>query len=154
MKNHLLKLSAAALFLLLSTAGHARAQTGPSTLTRIPFDFYVLEERFAAGDYYITSVNAQAGSTALQLRSRDGRTSRIFITTFAGPPGVLKEGAPALTFNRYGAEHYLVEIRNPGQGLVARLSKVKGEKALARLYGGPRPTTVRACRAEGGVDAL
>ena len=143
MKNQLVRLSAAALFVLLLSAGHARAQTNNQTLTRIPFDFYVREERFAAGDYYIPSVNPQAGPTATQLRSRDGKTNRIFITTLAELIGAVRGGGPALTFNHYGADHFLAEIRNPGQGFVAKLSKAKCEEALARQFGGQQPLKVR-----------
>ena len=151
MKKHLLTFSFVALFVFISSAAPARAQTPSQMRASIPFDFYVGGQRLAAGDYFIKSLNTQAGPMAIVLRSSDGKVGRMFITTLAGQRGPAGGDRPTLTFNSYGTDYFLAEIRSPS-GAVAKLSKVKGEKSLARLTGGGRTVTVPAGHGRGASN--
>ena len=143
MKQRITKLLAVTLFIILSSAGTTRAQSHPQMFTRIPFDFYVRDHRFAAGDYYIRNLSSPSGPTVMRLRSKGGRVSRIFITTSSEPVGAGRSGEPALLFNRYGTAHFLAEIQNPPQEFSAKLSKVKSERDLAKQAGESQTVTVR-----------
>jgi hypothetical protein len=66
------------------------------------------------------------------------------------PNGSAREGeAPAITFNRYGSDHYLSRIDSQPGLLAVRLRKTSVEKELAQEHIRPFPVVIRLANVTG-----
>ena len=142
MKRQTLQSIATLVFLCAFTGLNAQAQTRGALTARIPFDFYVQNQKFAAGDYAISSVSPQSNQTALVIRAKDGKAARTVIML----PKIIDAGRgnvlASLLFNRYGDEYFLAEISNPAESFGAQMARTKEERNLAQHSGKPRRETV------------
>jgi len=142
MKNQILK-SIAAVFVMLLAIASANAQTNNQVAANIPFDFYVNNQKFAAGEYVIERANPSSLEASLIFRQKDGKNSRIVMMLPLAVNAQSGKAQPSLIFNRYGAEYFLSEIRNPADSFGAQLPKVKKERSLAMQFGEPTREIVR-----------
>ncbi len=135
MKNQIIKSIVVVSFVMLFVAVSANAQTSNGMVAKIPFDFYVKNQKFAAGEYVIERATPNSFSASVIIRQKDGAKSRIVMMLPLDVDGNLSEIQPNLIFNRYGSDYFLSEVRNPADNFGARLPKVKLERNLAKQFG-------------------
>ena len=140
MRKQIINTIVALSFAVLLSAASSQAQTHGKLKAHIPFAFYVQNQRFDAGDYTIESVNPQTGQTNLLIKRTDGTARRLVIMTPKEVNG--RETQAALSFNRYGGDYILSEIRNPLENFGAELAASKTERNLARRLGPAKRETV------------
>jgi hypothetical protein len=120
----------------------AQAQTSNEQTAKIPFSFTVGSKSFPAGEYRVSRLNPQSSQAALAIRSTDGRTGTITLTTDIQGAGVTDKAK--LVFNRYGDQYYLAQVwmRVADSGLELPVSR--SERELARNAGerAPEQTTI------------
>jgi hypothetical protein len=111
-KNFYLAMMAAAALAIVSigwTATTAQAAAGSTDgkvmRVEIPFEFYLRNEKMAAGEYEIEKVSERAYS----LKNKQTGQKAVIAASFLLAN---KKGLPAekLVFNRYGSENFLREI--------------------------------------------
>jgi predicted transposase YbfD/YdcC len=137
MKKQIVNLIAAIGSLVLLSAMSANAQTQGKLVAHIPFDFYVQNQKFEAGDYIVESVSKQSSQTNLVIRQKDGDAKKLVMML---PKVVRNNGRDTqavMAFNRYGEDYFLSEIRNPSESFGAQLPRSRAEKKLARQFGKP-----------------
>jgi hypothetical protein len=111
--------------LIVPAAGHAQ----PLEMTvRIPFDFYVADQKYPAGDYKIQQ-KAITGITTLVIMGQ--RTPNRFILTMP-VTNPHPERETSLIFNKYGADLFLSEAHWRGAELGHKLQVSPLERELAR----------------------
>lgn len=121
--------------LVLFSAISANAQTQGKIVAHISFDFYVQNQKFEAGDYIVESVSPGSSQTSLAIREKNGN-AKTLVTML--PKVVNNNGRDTqtvLSFNRYGDNYFLSEIRNPLENFGAQMPKSKEEKTIARRFG-------------------
>jgi hypothetical protein len=131
MKNQIVKVVASfSFFALLCTAAHAQAAHQPLR-AHVPFDFAVGRDEMPAGDYEIRFVSTATNLQAVQIKSADGRTSRLLQMNYVGG-GEVREGG-RLVFRRYGSLYFLSQVWEPAErtGLALRRSRAEREVELA-----------------------
>lgn len=109
----------------------APAQTAGSqrVLANIPFDFNVGTKKLPAGKYTITVINPASDRKTLQIRSNDGRSTAITLTTAV--MGTASENAK-LVFHRYGDEYFFAQAQMAGDTL--SLAGLKSSVARAQKH--------------------
>src|SRR5882762_9258729 len=109
----------------------AKAQTNgsPSLIAHIPFEFSVGNKTMPAGEYSVRCTNPTSDVKALQLRSRDGRTSVLVQTSSV--IGKIQDNAK-LVFNRYGNHYFFAQAWLPADSTGMQASKSGTEKQMAR----------------------
>ena len=107
----------------------AHAQTTQPVVANIPFDFNVGSKNLPAGKYTITVVNPAADRKALQIRSSDGRSTAITLTT--GVIGTASEKTK-LVFHRYGDQYFFAQAKMAGDTMVLAALKSKAERAQSQ----------------------
>ena len=135
MKNQIVKSIVAISFVMLFAVVSASAQTNNQVAANIAFDFYVKNQKFAAGEYIIERANPSSLQSALIFRQKDGKNSRIVMMLPLAVNALSSKTQPSLIFNRYGADYFLAEIRNPADSFGAQLPKVKKERTIAKQTG-------------------
>ncbi len=131
MKNQIVKVvTSLSFFALLCTAAHAQAAHRPLR-AHVPFDFAVGRDEMPAGDYEIRFVSTATNLQTVQIRSADGRTSRLLQMNYVGG-GEVREGG-RLVFRRYGSLYFLSQVWEPAErtGLALRRSRAEQEVELA-----------------------
>jgi hypothetical protein len=132
----------ATMILLTTVAGltTAKAQTNSSTELRakIPFEFSVANTTMPAGEYSVRCTNATSDMKVLQLRSRDGRTAVMVLTSSV--IGKIQDSAK-LVFNRYGDHYFFAQAWLPADGIGMQASKSRSEKQFARELAREKRTT-------------
>ena len=125
MKRQLLILLAI-IFLAGAFTDGAEAQTtsGQKLVANIPFAFNVANKNLPAGKYTITVVNPTSDRKILQIRSTNGRSSAITVTTTV--TGDVSEDAK-LVFHRYGDTYFFVQAQMAGDS--TSLAAVKSKNA-------------------------
>lgn len=142
MKKQILKSIIAAGFLVLFAAVSARAQTNNQVVANIPFDFYVKNQKFTAGEYVIERANPASLQAALIFRRKDDGNSQIVMMLPLSVNAQTRQAQPNLIFNRYESDYFLSEFRNPADSFGAQLPKAKKERNLAKQLGEPKREVV------------
>lgn len=125
------KLGLLAVMTIIAASASAKAQSLEYRLTaNIPFDFSVADQKFSAGEYWISRAQLSQGDTILQIRSTDGRTNAVGLTIPTGSRRPADEGS--LVFHRYGNEYFLSQVWAEGSSTGRELPKSHAERELAR----------------------
>jgi hypothetical protein len=135
MKNQSLKSIVAVSFVMLFTFVSAYAQTNNRMVAKIPFDFYVKNLKFAAGEYIVEKANIDSNSPIMIFRQKNGENSKIIMMLPLTVDAGSGKAQPSLIFNRYGADYFLSEVRNPADDFGAQFPKGKQERNLAKQSG-------------------
>lgn len=122
----------------------ANAQVHSQVSVRVPFDFYVQNQKLPAGDYLIESVWRESNSSPLVIRQKKGKVKMLFTANRLSFENDRKSFISTLTFNHYGGEYILAEIRNPSEELGLSIRVAKIERVLAKQFGKPTQETVLA----------
>lgn len=109
------------------------AQSSDSQAADIPFEFFVGGKTFPAGHYNVTRLNPQSDKAALLIKSKDGRMSKIVLTTPIEASRAQENAR--LVFSRYENEYFLSEVWTPANSTGFGLSKSRSERSLARHAG-------------------
>src|SRR5215217_4027314 len=107
---------------------NAQAQTGGAQrlIASIPFTFTVGKATLPAGRYTISVLNPTSDRKILQIRSMDGRSNAITLTTgvFANAPENAK-----LVFERYGDRYFFAQAQMAGDSTSLAAIRTKAERA-------------------------
>ena len=110
-----------------AAATSAQAQSGSSQriVANIPFSFNVGKASLPAGKYTITVLNPTSDRRILQVRSTNGRSSAMIMTT--GVIGDVSENSK-LVFERDGDRYYFAQVQMAGDStsLAAVRAKTHG----------------------------
>ena len=106
----------------------ANAQTGSAerVVANIPFDFNVGSKSLPAGKYTITVINPASDRKTLQIRSSDGRSTAMIMTTAV--IGTASENAK-LVFHRYGDLYFFAQAQMAGDTMDVAALKSSVERA-------------------------
>jgi hypothetical protein len=110
----------------------AKAQTSGAQrlIANIPFTFTVAKTTLPAGRYTITVLNPSSDRKTLQVRSMDGHSSAIVLTTAVN--GKETDNAK-LVFERYGDDYYFAQAQMAGDSTTLAAVRSKREKqAIAK----------------------
>ena len=131
-----------ALFAIFAAATPARAQVLHEQTASIPFSFNVGDKSFPAGDYKVRQLNTASDRVALEIKSADGRTGRVTLTSFISKGRAIEQAR--LVFTRYDEQYFLTEVWTPALAPGLRLPTSRSERTLARKAGerAPLRTTV------------
>ena len=112
MKRHFyISLAVAILVGVLASSAPAQSTNQQRIIASIPFSFTVGKTNLPAGKYTVTVVNPSADRRVLQIRSANGRSSAMVITT--GIIGKVADSAK-LVFERYGNEYFFAQAQMAG----------------------------------------
>ena len=111
--------------LMLTVAANARVL--PAVAIRVPFNFVAGGKQLPAGRYTVQRIRSDAES-ALLIRSEDGRSSAVVLTSTGEP----QPRTAALTFRQHGDRYFLAEVSMPGTASVRELPKTGAERRLER----------------------
>ena len=103
---------------------NAHAQT--KLIASIPFAFNVGKTTLPAGRYTITVLNPSSDRKILQIRSMNGRSSAVILTT--GIIGNTSEKAK-LVFERYGDRYVFAQAQMAGDDTALAAVRSKNKKA-------------------------
>src|SRR5678815_1209538 len=109
---------------MLAIKAHAQTQ---KLTANIPFAFHVGKTTMPAGRYTITVLNPSSDRKILQIRSMNGRSSAVVLTT--GIIGKTSENAK-LVFERYGDRYVYAQAQLAGDDTTL---------AACLLYTSPSP---------------
>ena len=118
------------LFAILAATAPARAQSVQEQTANITFTFNVGDKTFPAGLYRVRQLNPASDRVALEIKSEDGRLSKIMLTSFVRP-GKNTEQA-RLVFTRYGEQYFLTTVWTHAQDEGLALPTSRSERTLAR----------------------
>lgn len=121
-----LSLLSLGLFVALA-ATSARAQSSENFKVDVPFDFTIGNKTLPAGEYDVKKMNES--SSALMVRSTDGREVMTFLATSATAKGDQNVGQ--LVFNKYGHQYFLTRVQRPG-GIARQLRQSSRERNLRK----------------------
>ena len=127
MKRHCNILMTILMLAAVLTVG-AKAQTASAqqVLAAVPFEFNVGNTTLPAGKYVITVLNPTSDRRILQVRSADGRSSAMIMTT--GVVGKAADNAK-LVFHRYGDRYFFAQARMAGDATTLAAVKSRAERA-------------------------
>ncbi len=127
-KTTLYRVAGIALILFFGTLT-ALAQTQKGSMTiQVPFDFQISGEELPAGKYTIK--RDSQSPVILLIQSTDRKKSVAFSTM---SHSLSKQSAkPSLVFKEYNQNHYLSEVRFPGDGVGYARVESKTERKLAK----------------------
>ena len=111
----------------------AQAQSSSNAqrlIAKIPFAFTVGHKTLPAGRYTITVLNPSSDRKTLQVRSMDGHSSAIVLTTAANATAT---DNAKLVFDCYGDHYYFAQAQMAGDSasLAAVRSKVENAEQVA-----------------------
>ncbi len=108
---------------------NTQAQT--KVIASIPFEFSAGKTTLPAGKYTITVLNPSSDRKILQIRSLNGRSSAVVLTT--GIIGNASDNAK-LVFERYGDRYVFAQAQMAGDEttLAAVRMKERGDKHVAK----------------------
>lgn len=102
---------------------YAQAQMG----LKIPFDFYVGDQRFEPGDYTVVISGAY-------VKISDGRGhSRFVLTNQVANPGWKGSSGGTVVFTHYDNYYFLAEVRRGGYSTANGLLKAPLEVQVAKI---------------------
>ena len=112
MKRHFyIPLAVAILVGVLVSSAPAQSANQQRIVASIPFSFTVGKTNLPAGKYTLTVLNPTSDRRVLQIRSANGRSSAMVITT--GVIGNVAESAK-LVFERYGNDYFFAQAQMAG----------------------------------------
>lgn len=115
----------------------AQAQSAAREQTaNIPFSFTVGDKTFAAGSYLIARVNPRSDPSALVIKSEDGRSKKIVLTTSVH--AAKAQESARLVFNRYGDQYFLAQVWAPADITGLELPRSRSESTLLAGVGKAR----------------
>lgn len=124
-----------ALLLVLAAAGSAAAAGNPTWIVAVPFDFYVGNERMAAGEYTITTCYQH-----VLMVSNVDRTRNVMlqVNSIRAPQDLAR---PLLTFNKYTEDRiFLAKVADPlFTGFELRKSRREHESITSRMVAAAKP---------------
>lgn len=115
----------------LTISAQAQTSSAQRVIATIPFTFTAGNKTLPAGKYTVTVLNPSSDRKALQIRSLNGRSSAIVLTT--GVIGNVAENAK-LVFNRYDDQYVFAQVQMAGDSttLAALRSKTEHQQAVAK----------------------
>ncbi len=117
--------------IILATALTISAQAQTSSAQRIvatiPFTFTVGNKTLPAGKYTVSVLNPSSDRKALQIRSMNGRSSAMILTT--GVTGNVADTAK-LVFHRYGDHYVFAQARMAGDSIALAALRSRTEQKL------------------------
>src|SRR5829696_2599036 len=96
---------------VLAVSAKAQTSSTQKVIASIPFAFNVGKTTLPAGKYTITVINASSDRKILQIRSLNGRSSAMILTT--GIIGHASDDAK-LVFERYGDRYFFAHAQMAG----------------------------------------
>jgi len=116
----------------LAISAHAQSSSAQRVIASIPFAFSAGKTTLPAGRYAITVLNPSSDRKILQIRSLNGRSSAIVLTT--GVIGNASDDAK-LVFERDGDRYVFAQAQMAGDGTsltAVRTKTDRGDKRLAK----------------------
>lgn len=129
----------------LTVGAHAQTASGLKIVANIPFAFTVGKAELPSGKYTITVLNNSSDRKVLQIRSVDGRTTAMVITT--GSIGKASDDSK-LVFDRYGDRYFFSQARLAGDPTGLAAAKSSAERAERRAVARTNKRTVIEINAE------
>lgn len=119
------------LVIMIAVSGQAQTSTAQRVIANIPFEFSAGKTTLPAGKYTITVLNPSSDRKSLQIRSMNGRSSAIVLTT---PRSINLSDSAKLVFERYGDRYVFAEARMAGDviGLSVVRRKEHRDKQIAK----------------------
>jgi hypothetical protein len=116
---------------VLATNAHAQSTSPQRMIANIPFTFNVGKTSLPAGKYTVTVLNSTSDLRILQIRSTNGRSSVMIMTS--GVIGDVSENSK-LVFERDGDRYYFAQAQMAGDStsLAAPRSKTQPRATLAK----------------------
>jgi len=116
---------------VLATNAHAQSTSPQRMVANIPFTFNVGKTSLPAGKYPVTVLNSTSDLRILQIRSTNGRSSVMIMTS--GVIGDVSENSK-LVFERDGDRYYFAQAQMAGDStsLAAPRSKTQPRATLAK----------------------
>jgi hypothetical protein len=114
----------------LTIGAQAQTSSAQRVIATIPFSFTVGNKTLPAGKYTITVVNPSSDRRILQIRSMNGRSSAMVMTT-----GVIADVAEnsKLVFDRYDDHYVFAKAQLAGDSTILAAPRSKHEqKQIAR----------------------
>ena len=105
---------------VLVVGAQAQSSSTQRVIATIPFAFSVGKTTLPAGRYTITVLNSSSDLKILQVRSMDGRSSAIMLTTSV--PVSATEHAK-LVFERYGDQYFFGKPERAERNALAKANK-------------------------------
>ena len=118
-------------------AAPARAQGVREQTASIPFSFNVGDKTFPAGLYRVRQLNPALDRAALEIKSEDGRMSKVTLTRPVRARRTTEEAR--LVFTRYGEQYFLAQVWTQAQDDGLALPTSRSERTLARQAGERAP---------------
>jgi hypothetical protein len=117
---------------ILAVSAHAQTSSAQRVIATIPFSFIVGKTTLPAGKYTIAVVNPTSDRRILQVRSMDGHTSAMVLTT-----SLVRSAAEnsKLVFERYGDRYFFAQAQMAGDSTslaAVRTKSERNDKAIAR----------------------
>lgn len=110
---------------VLAIDAQAQSANSQRVIATIPFSFNVGRASLPAGKYTITVVNPSSDRKTLQIRSMDGRSSAMVLTT--GVLGKASDDAK-LVFHRYGDLYFFAQAQMAGDSTSLAAVKSRAER--------------------------
>ena len=116
---------------VLATNAHAQSTSPQRMVANIPFTFNVGKTSLPAGKYTVTVLNSTSDLRILQIRSTNGRSSVMIMTS--GVIGDVSENSK-LVFERDGDRYYFAQAQMAGDStsLAAPRSKTQPRATLTK----------------------
>jgi hypothetical protein len=111
---------------VLTVGAQAQTVSGQQVLASVPFEFNVGNTTLPAGKYVITVLNPTSDRRILQVRSTDGRSSAMILTS-----AVIGKAADnaKLVFHRYGDRYFFAQAHLAGDATTLAAVKSRAERA-------------------------
>ena len=112
---------------ILAVGAHAQTSGAQKVIASVPFTFSVGKTTLPAGKYTITVLNPSSDRKILQIRSMNGHSSAMVLTTTSS---VKASDDAKLVFERDGDRYYFASTQWAGDAtsLAAVRHKERGEK--------------------------
>ena len=123
MKKHFyIPLAVVILVGLLATNAQAQSSSSQRIVANIPFTFNVGKTSLPAGKYTVTVLNSTSDRRILQIRSANGRSNAMILTS--GVIGKVSEKSK-LVFERDGDRYYFAQAQVAGDSTGLAAPRVK-----------------------------
>ena len=119
------------MLIMLAVSAHAQTSSVQKMIATVPFEFSIGKTTLPAGKYTITVLNPTSDRKTLQIRSINGRSSAIILTTTSNAN--VSDNAK-LVFERYDDRYYFAQAQLAGDAtsLAAVRTKQHTDKQVAK----------------------